>query len=86
MYILYIYIQISSREKRDWRVAVGSQSTVGQGRAPHATSWHLHDIVITNMARCIAYKREVGGGVLLSDNRAIVLHQGGQCKWAKGMK
>ena len=29
-----------------------------------ASSWPLHDIVMTNMVWCIAYKREFGGGVV----------------------
>ena len=29
---------------------------------PYSTHWPLHDIVITNLVRCIAYKREVEGG------------------------
>ena len=27
-------------------------------------SWPLHDIVITNIVRCMAYTREVRGGVV----------------------
>jgi len=30
--------------------------------------------------------RRGGGGRLLPNSRAIVLHQGGQCRWARGMK
>jgi len=35
----------------------------------------------------MAYKREVGGGGrILPNSRAIVLHPGGQCRWARGKK
>jgi len=41
----------------------------------------LNDIVITNSVWCMAYKREVGGGGrILPNSRAIILHQGGQCR------
>jgi len=30
----------------------------------YISDWPLHDIVITNIVWCIAYKREVGGGVV----------------------
>ena len=38
---------------------------------------------------CMAYGIHTGGrrgGPILLNSRAIVLHQGGQCRWARGMK
>jgi len=38
---------------------------------------------------CMVYNIHMGGrkaSRILSNNRAIVLHQGGQCRWAGGMK
>ena len=50
-------------------------------------TWPLHDIVITNIVMCIADKTGGRkGSRILSNNRAIVLHQGGQCRWARGKK
>ena len=43
-----------------------------------------HHIGITNIVWCIAYTWEVGRGRVLSNNRPILLHQGGQCRWAGG--
>jgi len=44
-------------------------------------AWPLHDIGITNIVWCMAYKRGVGGGGrILRNGRAIVVHQGGQCR------
>jgi len=49
--------------------------------------WPLYDIGITNIVWCMAYTREVGGGGrILPNSRAVVLHQGGQCRRARGMK
>jgi len=49
--------------------------------------WPLHEIVITNIIWCMAYKREVeGGGRILLNSRAIVLQQCGQCSRAERMK
>jgi len=42
---------------------------------------------ITNIIWCMTYKERVGGGGRILPNiRAIVLHQGVQCRWAQGMK
>jgi len=49
------------------------------------TPWPLQDIVITNIVWCMAYTREVGGGGMLPNSCAIVLHHGGQCRRARGM-
>jgi len=47
----------------------------------------LHDFVITYIVWCVTYKRELGGeSYPLPNNRAIVLHQGGQCRWAGGIQ
>jgi len=35
---------------------------------------------------CIAWKRGVGRGGILPNSRAMVLYQGGQCRWSRGMK
>ena len=51
-----------------------------------ASSWPLHDIVLTNIVWYIVYKREVGRRFVYCNNRAILLHQGGQCRWAGGYK
>jgi len=46
-----------------------------------------HGTVITNIVWCIAYEKNIRrGSRILPKNRAIVLHQGGQCRWAGGMK
>ena len=36
--------------------------------------WPLHDIAIPNIVWCMAYTREVGGGPILRNGRAIALH------------
>jgi len=49
--------------------------------------WPLNDVVITNIVWCIVYKQDVGGGGrILPISRAMVLHQGGQCRRARGMQ
>jgi len=48
--------------------------------------WPLHDIVITNIVWCLAYQREVEGGRILSNSRAIVLQQCGPCRRVGRMK
>ena len=53
--------------------------------AAPAPAWPLHDMFITNVVWCIACKREVGRGLVYCPTRAIVLHQGGQCRWAEGV-
>jgi len=47
-----------SKEARTWSTSV--TGTV----ATSLISWPLHDIVIANIVWCMAYTREVGGGVL----------------------
>ena len=49
-------------------------------------TWPLHDIGMINMVWFIAYMGGRKGSLLLSNNRALVLQQGGQCRWAWGMK
>jgi len=43
---------------------------------PHPAPWPLHDIAITNIVWCMAYKGSVGGGRILRNGRAIVLQLG----------
>jgi len=42
----------------------GSTATAGWSSPRPASAWPLHDVVITNFVVCIAYKREVGRGVV----------------------
>jgi len=48
--------------------------------------WPLHDIAITYMVLCMAYKWGSGGRLILPNSRAIVLQQCGKCRWAGRMK
>jgi len=80
---IYIYIYIYNRSHR-CRAAAGEAFPVWRDAS---TAWPLHDIVVPNIVWCIAYTREGRrGSRILSSTRAIVLHQGGQCRWAGGMK
>jgi len=55
--------------------------------APQSWTWPLHGIVITNIVRVDSIQA-VGRkeSLILSNDRAIVLHHGGQCRWAGGIK
>ena len=45
-------------------VDLGVRRRAVWGERHRAAAWPLHDIVITNIAWCMAYTREVGGGVV----------------------
>jgi len=50
-----VRVNLDKKEER-WG---GASSSKGGGKG-----WPSHDIVITNIVWCIAYKRSVGGGVV----------------------
>ena len=50
IYNIYTYIHISRRTRPSW-----------SARASTVRTWPLHDIVITNIVWCMAYKGRVGG-------------------------
>ena len=67
---IYIYIYAVARAVSD---ALSQVEAEAEG--VRAQVWHLQDIVITNIVWCIAYKREVGRGVLY-----CVIIRGGPCR------
>jgi len=55
---------ISQSRRRECASECGVCGGGGGGGGHPRVSWPLHDIVITNIVWCIAYKREVGRGVV----------------------
>jgi len=90
---IYVYVPFETIPER-----VGNRTSIHGcvvARLASALQLGLYTIVSTNILWCTAYKRGVGGGVvycpivvqyILPNSRAIVLHQGGQCRWAQHMK